>query len=147
MNRSKRLQPVAQYADSRQRDAAAVLAAYRRVCDEQEKRLNELRGYRAEYVERFHAAGAAGIDAAQLLDYRAFIERLDKALAQQEQVANAARHEYEEKKRAWFALRGRAKALDHVVSHYRDQEQRERERREQHESDERAQRHSLGHKG
>jgi flagellar FliJ protein len=146
MTRSKRLKPVAQFADSRQQDAAVALANYRRVYDEHENRLNELRGYRAEYLERFHAAGAAGMDAMQLQEYRAFIDRLDKAVAQQEAVVQAARQEYEQKKQAWLELRGRAKALDGVVVRYQEQEQQARERREQHESDERAQRCQGGGK-
>jgi flagellar FliJ protein len=144
VKRSKRLRPIAEFAQSRERDAAVVLARYQRVRDEREQRLKELQDYRREYIRRFQQAGSQGIDVGQLQGYRVFIDRLEEAVQQQEKLVAAARHDYEERRRQWFSLRGRAQALDKVVARHRDEERRDEDRREQGESDERSQHLSGG---
>jgi flagellar FliJ protein len=144
VTRSKRLKPVAEIAQSRERDAAVALARYRQIRDERERRLKELQDYRQEYIRRFQDAGSQGIDVGQLQGYRVFLERLEETVQQQEGLLAAARRDYEERRQAWVALRGRAEALDKVVARHRDQELRDADRREQGESDDRSQRSAGG---
>jgi flagellar FliJ protein len=144
VTRSKRLKPIAEFAQSRERDAAVALARYQQIRDERERRLNELRDYRRDYISRFQSAGSQGIDAGQLQGYRVFLERLEEAVQQQEVLVATARRDYEERRQAWFSLRGRAQALDKVVARHRDHELRDEDRREQREADERSQRPNGG---
>lgn len=140
MTRSKRMQPIARLAADRERQAARDLGASRREFEAQRVRLGELQGYRDDYAARFRSASAQGIDAAQLRDFHAFIARLNEAIAQQERLVTAARREWEACAARWQGLRTRTQALDRVVERLQQGEAREVRRREQGDSDERAQR-------
>ena len=139
MTKSQRLKPVTQVAESREQEAALAMAEAQQVVDEREARLKELAGYRAEYHMRYKAASGAGMEAAQIQDYRHFIAKLDQAISGQLVLVEGARNVYEETKRQWSATRRKSLALDKVVTRYRHEEARSAERREQGEADERNQ--------
>jgi len=115
------------------------MAEAQQALNEREARLNELVGYRAEYHMRYKAASSAGMEAAQIQDYRQFIAKLDQAISGQLVLVEGARNVYEETKRQWSATRSKSLALDKVVTRYRHEEVRSAERREQGEADERNQ--------
>lgn len=139
MTRSERLAPVSQVAEKRERDAVKVMSDCQRAVDEHEKRLTELYDYRDEYSKRMQVAGRQGIDPSKLNDYSVFIRKLDDAIAFQKKEIEASKRTYEAKKSEWMALRTRSQALDKVVHKYKKEEQQIQDRREQKESDERAQ--------
>lgn len=115
------------------------MADAQQALNEREARLNELVGYRAEYHMRYKTASSAGMEAAQIQDYRHFIAKLDQAISGQLVLVEGARNAYEETKRQWSATRSKSLALDKVVTRYRYEEVRSAERREQGEADERNQ--------
>jgi flagellar FliJ protein len=137
MTRSKRMQPVADVAVRREREAAARLGE----CQQREQacvqRLEELQRYRDEYTRRFADGGS--LSAARLCDYRTFLERLNQAIEQQGDLLARARRDCEAQRRRWLDLHGRAEALGKVVSRYRGEERAGQERREQQELDQRTQ--------
>jgi len=137
--KSKRLQPVIKIAQNREDDAALVLNEYRKVIDQQEAKLIELRQYHAEYTQRLNDSGRNGLNIAQINDYRCFIARLAVAVKQQEVQLASCEVELTEKYDAWMLTRMRHQALGKVVDRYQAQEHQESEKREQAESDERAQ--------
>ncbi len=139
MTRSERLAPVSKVAEKRERDAVKVMSDCQRAVDEHEKRLIELNNYRDEYSKRMQAAGREGIDPSKLNDYITFIRKLDDAIAFQKKEIEKSKRIYELKKSEWMALRTRSQALDKVVDKYKQEEQQVKDRREQKESDERAQ--------
>lgn len=140
MNRSKRIEPVVKIAEVRERDAAHMLGESQRRLKESEARLNELAGYRDEYARRFAAVAGQGLDVALMRDYRVFLERLNAAIDQQQRAVEAARRDCDAKRGQWLDTRRRAQSLNKVAENYRRQENYEQSRREQRESDERAQR-------
>jgi flagellar FliJ protein len=75
-----------------------------------------------------------------LRDYQAFLARLNEAIRQQHAVVQRARSERDAERVRWQEMARKAKALDHVVEQWNLEEQRARDRREQLETDERAQR-------
>ena len=139
MLKSKRLQPVVKIAQNREDDAAQVLNEYRKVIDQQEAELIELRQYHTEYTQRLSDSGRNGLHIAQLNDYRSFIARLAVAVKQQEDQLAVCEVELKEKYDAWLLTRVHHQALDKVVDRYQQQEMQESNRREQAESDERSQ--------
>jgi len=139
MLKSKRLQPVIKIAKGREEDAARALSDYRRVVDQHEAKLIELRHYHDEYRLRLDEAGRNGMNIAQLNDYRNFISRLAIAIQQQEALMVECQQQLNEKNRAWLLSRGRHQALDKVAGRYEQQEHQESEKRAQAESDERSQ--------
>ncbi|HED40659.1 MAG TPA: flagellar export protein FliJ [Chromatiales bacterium] len=138
--KSRRLQPVIKIAKEREEDAALALSEYRKVIDQQEAKLIELRQYQAEYLQRLREGGRNGMNIAQINDYRSFIARLSVAVEQQEAQLVACEVQLQEKNRAWLEMRARHQALGKVTERYRQQEDEAREKKEQAESDERSQR-------
>jgi flagellar FliJ protein len=136
MTRSERMQPIKALADTRERNAGAVVAAARRIVEDREKQLEQLRQYRAEYAARAAREGAA--DAVRLQNYHAFIARLADAIRQQEQLVAAAKQDLERKLAEWQERRVEAASLGKAVERIADVEQKAADRREQLDSDERA---------
>ncbi|MGH8188717.1 MAG: flagellar FliJ family protein, partial [Steroidobacteraceae bacterium] len=75
-----------------------------------------------------------------LRDYQVFLARLVEAIRQQHAIVQRVRAERDAERLRWQEAAKRAKALGHVVEQWQTEERRSFERREQHESDERAQR-------
>ncbi len=140
MSPSKRFKPVLRVAESNERDAAHQLGDSRRHMQRQQARLDELRQYHDEYLERLRIASRNGINAAQLREYQAFLAKLDLAIKEQEAVVLASDKNQLEKKAVWQQKHMRSKVLDNVMQRYQAEEQRAREKREQKEADERNQR-------
>jgi flagellar FliJ protein len=130
------MQPIKALADTRERDAGAVVAAARRAVEERERQLEQLRGYRVDYARRASTEGAA--DAVRLQNYHAFLARLADAIRQQEESVAAARRDLEQKLAQWQERRVEAASLGKVVQRIASVEQKAADRREQRETDERA---------
>ncbi len=140
MTRSKRLEPVHRLADDEERRLARSLATFDRRVAEAEAKLAELQQYRQEYERQFSARVEGGMGATALRDYQAFLARLSDAIRQQGALLERARAERELERTKWQEAATRAKAVDHVMERWRMEERQALERREQRESDERAQR-------
>jgi len=140
MNKSQRLKPVSEIADANERDAARHMGQQQNVLQAHKNKLDELIKYRSEYVEKMVSAGSAGIGAGQMQDYTRFIRRLDEAIVFQKNQIELAKRQLEVKQREWQAMHTRSEALNKVVDRYRSAEIRQQDKREQNESDERAQR-------
>jgi flagellar FliJ protein len=138
MTRSDRMQPIKDLADRSERDAGAVVAAARRVVEEREAQLAQLRAYREDYARRAAHEGAA--DAVRLQNYHAFLARLGDAVRQQEEFVALARQDLERKTALWQDKRVEAASLAKVVDRLASAEQRAADRRDQREADERASR-------
>lgn len=139
MKRSKRFEPVVKVAESRTQQAAQALGDAQRALTQAQQRLAELETYREEYVKRFHSTGAVGMSAAQMMDYRAFLVKLDQAIAEQGGVVKQTGKFVEQQRQEWITRRGKVKMLDTVVARYQADEQRDADRKEQGDQDERNQ--------
>ena len=140
MNACKRMQPVAALAHQQADVAAQSVAEYGLSYENMQKQLDELLSYRNDYAAGLHRKGHNGLNAVQIKDYRLFLARLNMAIEQQQLALNKAADQLADSRQVWIEKKQRAKALDSVVSGYQQTEQREQSRRDQHESDEHAQR-------
>ena len=140
MIKSKRLKPISEIADAKERDAARHMGEQQAVLDKHRNKLVELIKYRDEYAEKMVTAGGQGISAGQMQDYGRFIRRLDEAIVFQRSQIDLATRQLEVKQREWRVMHTRSEALNKVVSRYKTAETRAQDKREQNESDERAQR-------
>lgn len=138
MTRSKRIRPVVEIVENRERDAAQALGLCRKNVAEQEQRLQELLQYRDEYNQRLLHHTGQGMDARKLHEYQIFLSRLNQAIEQQQQAVHQAVAQCDEKNRHWMEKRSHARAIGKVEQRYRSQEQHEAEKREQKEMDEHA---------
>lgn len=144
MEKSKRIEPIVNLAKNSEREAVKALGDALQVLNSQTERLNQLIAYKAEYAERLSLSGGKGINVQQLNEYREFIDKLTLAIDQQTQAVSQARQTLDDKKRFWFAKRGRSKALDAVLDRYLDDEQHQLEKKEQNEIDDRNNRPGPG---
>jgi flagellar FliJ protein len=140
VTRSKRLAPVQDVVENAERRLAQSLAACERKVSEAEGKLQELTRYRGEYERQFAQRAASGMGVNELRDYQAFLARLTEAMRQQQSVVHRVRADRDAERLRWQDSARRAKALDHVVTQWQDEERRTAERREQRDADERAQR-------
>lgn len=140
MKRAKRLEPVQQIVDEAQKRLAMSVATFEKRVLDGEKKLDELVRYKAEYEQGFQQRAATGIGVTELRDYQAFLARLAEAIKQQQALVNRARAEHDAERVKWQEALKRSKALGHVVERWQAEERHVSERREQRESDERAQR-------
>lgn len=140
MKRAKRLEPVQQIVDDAQRRLAMSVAAFEKRVLEGEAKLQELQRYKGEYEQQFSQRAGRGIGVADLRDYQAFLARLAEAIKQQQALVARARAEHQAERVKWQEALKRSKALGHVVERWQSEERHMNDRRDQRESDERAQR-------
>jgi flagellar FliJ protein len=140
MKRAKRLEPVQQIVDDAQRRLAQSVAAFEKRVLEGEAKLLELQRYKGEYEQQFSQRAGRGIGATDLRDYQAFLARLAEAIKQQQVLVARARSEHQAERVKWQEALKRSKALGHVVERWQTEERHMNDRRDQRESDERAQR-------
>ena len=137
MVKSKRFKPIAELARSSERDAAKALGKALQRLNDAKEQLRQLIAYREEYAQRLQQAGTAGMSGQQFNEYRHFIVKIGAAIDSQTNVVEQSQKALEEKKKFWFAKRGRSKALDSVLDHYLEQERHQHDKREQREQDDR----------
>lgn len=140
MTRSDRLKPIQQVAQVRERDAARAFGESQRRLQDEEQRLAELAAYRAEYLQRFRTLQQQGITVAQLLEYQAFLGKLDAALRHQEEVVQLRRGDADRRMAAWTDRRTHTQAMDRAVENLAEAERAAGERSDQKALDERNQR-------
>ncbi|MGE0115371.1 MAG: flagellar export protein FliJ [Steroidobacteraceae bacterium] len=140
MKRADRLEPVQKIVDDTERRLAEHYAAAERLLQVSEQKLQELNSYRDDYTQGFARRAGDGMGARDLVDYQAFMVRLNEAINQQSQVVQHARNECEVQRKRWQEAAQRAKALGHVIESWQQEELRASNRRDQRETDERAQR-------
>lgn len=140
MKRADRLEPVQKIVDDTERRLAEHYAAAERLLHSSEQKLKELTAYRDDYTQGFARRAGQGMGARELVDYQAFMTRLNDAIKQQSQVVQRALNDRELQLKRWQQAAQRAKSLGNVIERWQQQAQRDVERREQNESDERAQR-------
>lgn len=137
---SKRFQPVKRVAESRESDAARELGHSQKRMRDQEAKLEDLKRYHQEYLERFETTARQGMSASQMQEYRIFLEKLDTAIREQEKVVLASKSECVTRKEQWQQKRVRTQALGKVMDRFKSAELKVQEKREQDEADERSQR-------
>jgi len=137
MVKSKRFKPIVNLAHDSEREAAKALGGALQRLDEQTQRMSQLTAYQSDYNQRLSSNGSVGMKGQELNEYLGFLAKISTAIEQQKLAIKQAQQELEEKKRFWFARRGRSKALDAVLDKYMQNEQKQLERSEQKELDDR----------
>lgn len=140
MTRAKRLEPVQHVVDEAQKRLALSVAAFEKRVLEGEAKLSELERYKSEYEQGLSQRAGRGIGATELRDYQAFLAKLAEAIKQQQALVARARAEHQAERLKWQDALKRSRALGHVVERWQAEERHVSDRREQRESDERAQR-------
>lgn len=138
MTKTQRIDMVRRVVDDVERRKAEALAECERRVHEARGRLEELEGYRAAYVRDFNVRAQAGLDGAAAREYQVFLGRLEDALRHQGQILSQAEAQRSAELENWRGAARRAAAVDTLAKHWRAEERRVDDQREQHDTDERS---------
>ncbi len=109
------------------------------------ERLVLLTQYRDEYQARFLEAARDGLGREQWSNYRQFLEKLEAAIAQAQQMVSQSHQLTTAGQRDWLDRRGRVKAFDTLALRHRVRAAYEEAHREQKVTDEHAARLHVAH--
>ena len=137
MRQSKRLQPICDFKQREEDEAAKILAKAAQAVSQQKQRLSDLQNYRGEYDQQFTQASSEGISAKRMKDYHVFMNNLAQVLEQQKVAVGGLEKDFEDKKRQWLAARNRTKALNKMQIGYQMQEDVKEEKKAQRDQDDR----------
>ncbi|HXR51595.1 MAG TPA: flagellar export protein FliJ [Steroidobacteraceae bacterium] len=143
MTRSERLAPVQRVLGQTEQQRARDLGEARQRLVAAETKLQDLQQYRQDYERVFQQRATTGQSVMALRDFQVFLARLDQAIQQQGQIAEAARGDVAGRTTRWQSAARQVKAVDSVVGRWQGEERRADDRREQKDTDERAQRGSA----
>lgn len=137
---SDRFKPIQNVASQRERKAAAQLGESLKQRQAALQRLDELKQYLTEYLERFAQAARRGLSSSQILEYQVFISKLEAAIEQQEKVVLQSEKHCDTSKEHWRGRYSKSKAMENAVDRMKVRERKDSDRREQAEVDDRSQR-------
>ncbi len=140
MKKSQRIKTIVDIKATQEKNALEVLGAVQRELLSMQSQVEGLRNYRKEYQDRFDQLGVKGVNVAQLLEFRSFIDKLDKAIIGQEQVLSSIEAELMAKRKIWEELHHKTQSLQKVCDSALAIEMKQEAKREQLEQDERASR-------
>jgi flagellar FliJ protein len=135
---SDRFKPIQKINTQRERKAATALGESLKNRDEARQRLDDLKAYLAEYLDRYAVAARSGISSSQLREYQVFISKLEQAIGQQEQVVTQSERQCDASKQQWRGRYSKAKAMDNAIDRLKQAERKSDERAEQAEADDRS---------
>ncbi|MBS3965208.1 MAG: flagellar export protein FliJ [Methylomonas sp.] len=135
MKKSDRFNIIIALHDRQERSALEALARVQQTLHEQQAKLSHLQNYRLEYADKLIARQRLGLHVSQLLEYRAFSDKLDKAIDGQRQ--SVVRHERDvlAARQYWEDCQQRRKSLQKVKEMALSEERRLEDKREQAEQD------------
>jgi len=140
MKKSQRIKTIVEIKSTQEKNALEMLGAVQRKLQGMQAQVEGLRNYRKEYQDRFDQLGSKGVNVAQLLEFRSFIDKLDKAIMGQEQTLNSIEAEVTAKRKIWEELHHKTQSLQKVCDSALVVEMKQEAKREQQEQDERASR-------
>ncbi len=104
----------------------------------EQAQLEQLTGFFDEYSQRFSSAGATGMNARQMGDFRAFFGQLDSAIEAQRQTLVDLGAQVTERQTQWIEKHQRTQSLSQALVQVQKEQLLQRNKREQKEQDERS---------
>lgn len=142
MKRSERLQPIIELHKRQEDDALQLLGRCRQQLTAQQTQLQQLQGYQQEYLSKLAQRQQTGMNVSQLLEFRAFADKLTKAIEGQRQTVAQHEREVERAQAKWEECHRRSKSLRKLGERASAEELKVENKREQSEHDARAARSS-----
>ena len=140
MKKSQRIKSIVDIKATQEKKALEVLGIVQKKNLTLRTQIEGLRNYRKDYQDRFDQLGVKGVNIAQLLEYRSFIDKLDQAIMGQEQLLRSFDAELMESRKAWEEKHRKTESLQKVCNSALEAEMKQDAKREQLEQDERASR-------
>lgn len=147
MKKSQRIKTIVDIKAAQEKNALEVLGHAQQKLLAMQAQIEGLRNYRQEYQDRFNRLGSDGVKVAHLLEFRSFIDKLDKAIMGQEQTLSSIEAELMAKRKIWESLHQKTQSLQKVCDSALALEMKQEDKREQWEQDERASRIGRNNSG
>ncbi|MGR9107794.1 MAG: flagellar export protein FliJ [Gammaproteobacteria bacterium] len=138
MKKSTCLSTLVCLAELKEKQAIKSLVEIRNHKTIEEEKLDHLLGYRDQYLENFGEAEQAGISVSRMLETRTFLDKLDKAIQEQEDRIRLVDGRIESRSLEWREFRHQRLNFEELMREDRHKQDRVQEKREQHEMDERS---------
>ncbi len=140
MKKSQRIKTIVDIKAKQEKNALEALGAVQSRRLAMLGQIEGLKNYRKEYQLRFEQLGSRGVSVPHLLEFRSFIDKLDKAILGQEHQLNTIELELKAKRKQWEELHQKTQSLQKVCDSALVEEMKLEAKREQMEQDERASR-------
>ena len=140
MKKSKRLQIIVDLNARNEKKALEALGELQGKKQEMQTQLDNLQQYLQEYKDKYQTLGASGININQLLEFRSFIDKLDKAIEEQQQLVSKLNNQILLARNHWEKLYQKTRSLEKVCEAAVIEENKIADKQEQAEQDERASR-------
>lgn len=138
MKKSDRIKSLMQLAEKQEQQAVRDMGQARQLLETHQTKLVELREYREEYLLRFRQDGEQGISGLQIQHFQAFMQQLDMAIANQQQVVEQLLTQCQQQTHQWQERHQQTRILDKTRDRFVRHERREADKHEQRENDDRA---------
>lgn len=138
MKKSQRLQVIIDLHLRQEKAALETMGRVQQTLQAQQDQLQHLNTYRIEYGNKLLERQKLGMNVNQLLEFRAFADKLDKAIDGQRQTVVAQERELSKARRHWEECHQRTKSLQRVSELAVIEEVKLENKREQAEQDARA---------
>ncbi len=138
MTKIKRFKQLEQMAENACDKAGRALGEAQDSHSREQAQLEQLTDFFDEYRERFQRAGASGMNARQLGDFRAFFRQLDSAIEAQRQTLVDLGVQVTERQTQWIEKHQRNQSLSQALEQVQKEQLLQRNKREQKEQDERS---------
>ena len=138
MKRSQRLQTIIDLHARQENDALQLMGHCQQQLEIQQTQLEHLQNYKLEYLNKLVDRQRAGMNVNQLLEFRAFADKLDKAIEGQRQTVIMHERELQRARAKWEECNQRTKSLQKLGELAVAAENKIENKREQSEQDARA---------
>ncbi len=140
MKKSKRLQVIVDLNAGNEKKALEALGKLQSEKQGMQTQLDNLQQYLQEYKDKYQTLGSSGINIKQLLEFRSFIDKLDKAIEEQQQLVSKLNNQILLARNHWEKLYQKTRSLEKVCEAAVIEENKIADKQEQAEQDERASR-------
>ncbi len=138
--KSQRIKTIVDLKAAQEQDSLEALGVSQRKLMAMQAQVDNLKKYRQDYQDKFNRLGNIGANVGQLLEFRSFMDKLDKAIAGQEQSLDQSKAELTAKRKTWESMHHRTKSLKKIYQAALKTELKQENKSEQLEQDERASR-------
>jgi flagellar FliJ protein len=116
MKKSQRIKTIVDIKTTQEKSALEALGESQQKLLSTQTQVESLRKYRQEYQDRFNQLGSVGIRVVQLLEFRSFMDKLDKAIAGQEQSLSECETDLITKRKIWEGMHHRTQSLQKICN-------------------------------
>jgi len=138
MKKSQRLNVIVELNAKNEQTALEALGHIQRQRQDAKKQLENLNLYRQDYQNQYKSLAETGVNIKQLLEFRAFMSKLDKAIDEQQQVILGVDKQCNVMRKEWEQRHQKTKSMQKVCEAAIKEERKAEDKREQNEQDDRA---------